>query len=65
MTICQYCGKDIRFINRKGKKAIMVEKAAVYFLPDDSGNEYFVQSGTIRKGIRARDGLKGYKLHVC
>lgn len=65
MTICQYCGKDIRFINRKGKKPIMVEKAAVYFLPDDSGKEYFVQSGTIRKGTRARDGLKGYKLHVC
>lgn len=66
MCECNKCGKAIRFIKREGKKALVVNAQAIYFIPDDSSREeYVLTNGDIRKGISAPDGLRGFKLHQC
>jgi hypothetical protein len=63
---CSKCGKAIRFIKRAGKKALVVNAQAIYFIPDDnSTEEYVLTNGDIRKGKSAPDGLRGFKLHQC
>ena len=65
MDKCNKCGKEIRFMRREGKKALVVDKHPVYFVPDSYGTELFIQSGVMRRGTRTLDGLKGYTLHAC
>lgn len=65
MDICNRCGKEIRFIRRAGKKAMVVEKKSVYFVPDTSGDMYFIHNGVMRRGSTSQDGLKGSILHSC
>ena len=65
MAKCTRCGKDVAFVRRTGKKAIVVNSKAVYFLPDDNGLENFIHDGAFRRGTRAQDGLLGYSMHNC
>lgn len=65
MDICDRCGREIRFIRRKGKKAMVVEKRSVFFIPDSSGELYFIHDGVMRRGSFSQDGLKGSILHSC
>ena len=65
MDRCGKCGKEIRFIKRKGDKSLIVNKNSVYFIPDLSGDRYFINAGVMRRGTVAADGLKGYTLHNC
>ncbi len=66
VPVCGRCGKEIRFIRRTGKKALMVNAQARYFIPDEKGRqEYILSNGTSRKGNSADDGLRGFILHQC
>ena len=65
MAKCDNCGKEIRFINRKGDKALKVNMYSVYFVPDLMGDTYFINGAVLRRGRVAQDGLVGYTLHNC
>lgn len=65
MAICIKCGRYINFINRKGKKALVVNKHPVNFLLDPSGDRYFIHDGILKRGRQVPDGLQGYVLHDC
>jgi hypothetical protein len=63
---CSICGKSIRFIKRKGEKALIVNANPIFFIPDNtSDKEYVLTNGDIRKGRTAEDGLRGFTLHMC
>ena len=62
---CDICGKEIRFIKRTGDKALVVNSKSFYFLPDDKGDVYVMNNGSMRRGNIAPDGLKGFTLHKC
>lgn len=65
MDVCIKCGKEIRYIRRAGMKSLIVEKRTVFFVPDTSGDMYFIHGGVMRKGSFSPDGLKGSILHNC
>lgn len=65
MARCTKCGKEIRFIKVKGSKALVVNKRAICFLPDDNGKVYVMTNGKMRTGYVADDGIIGYTLHEC
>lgn len=62
---CLQCGKEVRFIRRAGKKALIVNKTPLYFIPDLTEDMYFIHDGVLRRGRLASDGLTGYTLHNC
>lgn len=63
---CDKCGKRIRFIRRAGLKALKVNSDSSFFIPDDNGGEVFITTkGETRRGFKAQDGIKGFKLHEC
>lgn len=65
MPQCSYCGKEIRFLKRSGKKAVAVEIGARYYMPDEGSEVYVQRDGHIRKGRLVADGILGYRLHDC
>jgi hypothetical protein len=65
MAKCYICGQEITFIKRSGKKPLIVNKNPVYFVPDSSGDRYFIHDGVMRRGRATADGLRGYTLHGC
>lgn len=65
MAICYKCGQEIRFIKRAEMKPLIVNRNSVYFIPDSSGDKYFIHDGVMRRGRVAADGLRGYTLHSC
>jgi hypothetical protein len=66
LTKCSICGRAIRFVKRKGKKALIVNVHPVFFIPDNtSDKEYVLTNGDIRRGRTAEDGLRGFILHRC
>ena len=65
MDICGRCGKEIRFIRRKGMKSLVVEKKTVFFVPDSYGEVQVISNGVMRRGTIVSDGLKGSILHNC
>ncbi|WFA10367.1 hypothetical protein [Tissierella sp. Yu-01] len=65
MDRCSRCGREIGFIKRKDKKPLVVNKNPSHFIPDKSGDMYFIYDGEMRKGRIAQDGLRGYTLHNC
>lgn len=65
MNRCDRCGKEVRFIRRKGMRAMVVEKRTVFFVPDSSGEVYVISNGVMRRGRITQDGLKGSILHSC
>lgn len=65
MAICYKCGKYISFIQRKGKKPLVVNKYPTNFLLDSSGEQYFIHDGVLKRGTQVPDGLQGYTLHSC
>lgn len=66
MPVCGKCGKEIRFIRRAGKKALMVNPNPTFIIPDENSNqEYVLTNGEMRKGRPALDGLKGFVFHQC
>ena len=66
MPVCGRCGREIRFIRRAGRKALMVNTNPTFIIPDEkSAEEYVLTNGEMRKGRPALDGLKGFTLHQC
>ena len=67
MCRCYQCNREIRFVKRKGEKAIPVEPQRYYFVPceKNEGDVFLSQTGVTRHGNLASDGLPGYKWHKC
>ena len=65
MSKCSKCGREIGFIKRKGMTPLVVNPNSYYFVPDSTGDTFFIYDGEMRRGRRSSDGLKGYVLHNC
>ena len=61
---CNGCGKPISFV-RAGETAIPVEPEGLYFVPTADGEKFILPNGSVQYGVRASDGLRGYKKHDC
>lgn len=61
---CNRCGKPISFV-RTGETAIPIEPDGLYFVPRTDGEKFILSNGTTQFGVRAADGLRGYKKHDC
>lgn len=66
-TYCTFCGKEIRWIRRKGTvKAIPCEARCITFVPDPYGQHIFIDmEGNTRRGRETSDGLIGFYRHAC
>lgn len=64
-TVCSECGQPVRFIKRRGQKALIVESRPVWFIPATAGETFVTDDGGMATGRRAEDGRRGWKLHKC